>query len=87
VKRITATEASRNFSRILDEAEHEGETFLVERNGNAVAEIRPAPRRSTVEDLLRILRMSPPDPDFERDMREILADRENDYPVDRFSDR
>ena len=87
MKRITATEASRNFSRILDEAEHEGETFLVERNGNAVAEIRPAPRRSTVEDLLRILRMSPPDPDFERDMREILADRENDYPVDRFSDR
>ena len=87
MKRITATEASRNFSRILDEAEHEGETFLVERNGNAVAEIRPAPRRSTVEDLLRILRMSPPDPDFERDMRAILADRENDYPVDRFSDR
>jgi antitoxin (DNA-binding transcriptional repressor) of toxin-antitoxin stability system len=84
VKRITATEASRNFSRILDEAEHDHETFLVERNGHAVAEIRPAPRRSTVEDLLRILRMPPPDPDFERDMREILADRENDYPVDRF---
>jgi antitoxin (DNA-binding transcriptional repressor) of toxin-antitoxin stability system len=84
VKKVTATEAARNFSRILDEAEHDSETFLVERNGHPVAQIRPAPRPSTVEDLLRILRTTPPDPDFERDMRDVLADRERDYPTDRF---
>jgi prevent-host-death family protein len=84
MKRVTATEASRNFARILDAAEHDGETFVVERHGTPVAEIRPAARRSTVEDLLRVLRTPPPDPDFERDMREILADRELEYPADRF---
>jgi antitoxin (DNA-binding transcriptional repressor) of toxin-antitoxin stability system len=86
VKRITATDASRNFSRILDEAEHDRESFLVERNGHLVAEIRPAARRSTVEDLLRVLRSSPPDADFERDMRDVLADRDRHYPTDRFDD-
>jgi antitoxin (DNA-binding transcriptional repressor) of toxin-antitoxin stability system len=86
VKRITATEASRKFSRILDDAEHRGETFVVERHGRPVAEIRPSPRPSTVADLLRILGAPPPDADFERDMREILADRERHYPVDRFAE-
>ena len=86
MKRVTATEASRAFSRILDEAEHEGESFVVERHGRPVAEIRPATRRSTAEDLLRILRAGAPDPEFESDMREILADRESEYPPDRFAD-
>jgi prevent-host-death family protein len=85
VKRVTATDASRNFSRILDEAEHDGETFMVERRGRPVAEIRPATHPSTVEDLLRVLR-TPADPDFEGDMREILADRDRHYPVDRFAE-
>ncbi len=86
MKRVTATEASRNFSRILDEAEHERATFVVERHGQPVAEIRPARRPSTVEDLMRVLRTPAPDPGFAQDMREILADRERHYPVDRFAD-
>jgi prevent-host-death family protein len=40
---MAASEASRNFSAVLDEAEH-GETIVVTRNGRRVALIVPAPR-------------------------------------------
>lgn len=40
---MAASEASRNFSAVLDEAEH-GETIVVTRNGRRVAMITPAPR-------------------------------------------
>jgi prevent-host-death family protein len=40
---MTASEASRNFSAVLDEAEH-GETIVVTRSGRRVAMIVPAPR-------------------------------------------
>lgn len=40
---MTASEASRNFSSVLDSAEH-GETIVVTRAGRRVAAIIPAPR-------------------------------------------
>ncbi|WP_219412656.1 type II toxin-antitoxin system Phd/YefM family antitoxin [Pseudonocardia nigra] len=40
---MTASEASRNFSAVLDSAEH-GETIVVTRSGRRVALIAPAPR-------------------------------------------
>ncbi|SFM59971.1 prevent-host-death family protein [Pseudonocardia ammonioxydans] len=40
---MTASEASRNFSAVLDSAEH-GETIVVTRAGQRVAVIAPAPR-------------------------------------------
>ncbi|MDQ3151254.1 MAG: type II toxin-antitoxin system prevent-host-death family antitoxin [Actinomycetota bacterium] len=43
MREVSATEASRNFSAVLDSAEH-GETILVTRGGEAVATIAPAPR-------------------------------------------
>ncbi|GAA3459865.1 type II toxin-antitoxin system Phd/YefM family antitoxin [Saccharothrix longispora] len=43
MKEISASEASRNFSAVLDEAE-EGETIIVTRNGRPAAMIVPAPR-------------------------------------------
>ncbi|KAA2256721.1 type II toxin-antitoxin system Phd/YefM family antitoxin [Solihabitans fulvus] len=39
---ITASDASRRFSAVLDEAEH-GETIVVTRGGRRVAVISPAP--------------------------------------------
>ncbi|MEA2256386.1 MAG: Antitoxin Phd YefM, type toxin-antitoxin system [Solirubrobacteraceae bacterium] len=84
MKRVTATEAARNFSRLLDDAEHRSESFVVERNGRPVAEVRPAGAHSTVEDLLEILRMEAPDDDFEADMREVVADRDRHLPADRW---
>jgi prevent-host-death family protein len=43
MKEMTASEASRNFSAVLDAAE-KGETVVVTRSGRRVALIAPAPR-------------------------------------------
>lgn len=43
MREMTASEASRSFSAVLDSAEH-GETIVVTRAGRRVALISPAPR-------------------------------------------
>lgn len=84
MKRVSATEASRSFARLLDATEHERETFIIERRGRPIAEVRPAARSGTVADLIALLRRGPPDDDWERDMREIIADRDRHVATDRF---
>ena len=44
MKRISATEAARNFADVLDRVEQTGETFVVERRGRTVAQISAAPK-------------------------------------------
>lgn len=88
MKRISATDASRNFSSILNRAKHGGESFLVERNGEPMVEIRPAtgPKR-TLREFLEFLRATPlPDPDFARDMREIMKEGRRDVGRDPWAD-
>jgi antitoxin (DNA-binding transcriptional repressor) of toxin-antitoxin stability system len=55
VRRVSATEAARRFSDLLDLVERDGETFVVERRGRAVASIAPAAAVSgrTVKEILR----------------------------------
>ena len=55
MRRITATEAARRLSDLLDRVERDGETFLVERRGRAIASIAPAAAVSgrAVKELLR----------------------------------
>jgi antitoxin (DNA-binding transcriptional repressor) of toxin-antitoxin stability system len=55
MRRLTATEAARRFSALLDRVERDGETFVVERRGRAVASIAPAAAVSgrAVKELLR----------------------------------
>ena len=55
MKEISATEAARGFSALLDAVEHEHETFLVVRGGKNVARIEPAAGMSgaAVKALLR----------------------------------
>ena len=87
MKRISATEASRSFSRVLDQAEHGGESFIIERNGRAVAELRPAPTSSTVGDLIEFLRDVPlPDPDFRGDLLEIIDQSSREVARDPWSE-
>ncbi len=87
MKRISATEASRSFSRILDEAEHGGASFIIERNGRPVAELRPATKRSTVGDLVLFLREVPlPDADFRGDMLEIIERSSGDITRNPWAD-
>lgn len=55
MKEITATDAARGFSALLDAVEHEGETFVVTRGGRGIARIESAVGASgaTVKALLR----------------------------------
>lgn len=53
--RLTATEAARRFSDVLDRVEHDREVFVVERRGRAIASIVPAAPASgrAIKELLR----------------------------------
>ena len=76
-RRISATEASRSFSKLLDRIESEGGRFLVQRRGNDVCVMAPppvAPRRAS--ECIAYLRNRPPvvlDDRFGSDLRDILA--------------
>ncbi len=63
--RISATEASRRFSDILNRVRYRNEEFVVERGGEPVCRIVPAHRKFTVKDLAELLdRLPKPDPGF-----------------------
>ena len=71
---VSATEAARNFSDILDAVEHRGEHFTIVRRGRVVAQLDPVSsgRGADVKSLLRAARS---DPGFGRDiesLRELL---------------
>ena len=58
---MSATAAARNFSDLLNRVSYRGDTFIVERGGVAVAEIRPVgPGRFTGADLATLLSALPP---------------------------
>lgn len=74
MRTMTATEASRNFSGLLDLVQS-GETVRITRGNVPVAEVGPA-RRHTGADLeAAILTAGLPrlDDDFERDIAEAVA--------------
>ncbi|MEV4802059.1 type II toxin-antitoxin system prevent-host-death family antitoxin [Nonomuraea sp. NPDC049421] len=77
MKVMTATEASRSFATVLDEAER-GETIVVTRGGKQIAVIGPAPTapgRMVKAFLAR--NVGRLDPDFEADVsaaREVIDD-------------
>jgi prevent-host-death family protein len=83
VRVITATEASRRFAAVLDEAEH-GETIVVTRGGRRIAVIGPAPVAAgrAVKDVLGRHR---PDESWAEDLRSLRAaveDRPVEWPAD-----
>jgi antitoxin (DNA-binding transcriptional repressor) of toxin-antitoxin stability system len=73
VRRLTATEAARRFSELLDAVEDHGETFLVQRHGRTVARIGPTTgaRGAAVKELLR---GRPRDRAWADELRELRAD-------------
>src|SRR6266542_191494 len=57
---ITATEAARSFSDLLDRVQYRGETFVVERGGGAVCEIAPVgPPTFRLSDLFVVIASGP----------------------------
>ena len=83
--RVSATEASRSFSKLLDRIESEGGRFLVHRRGNDICVMAPpaiAPRRAS--ECIALLRNRSPvvlDGRFGNDLRDILASEAVEEPA------
>jgi prevent-host-death family protein len=72
MRTMTATEASRHFSDLLDAVER-GETIIIVRGSHPVAEIGPAHRRAGADLRAALADMPPPDDDFARNIAEAVA--------------
>ncbi len=72
MRTITATEASRRFSDLLDAIER-GESVTITRGNRPVAEIRPARRRTGKDLRAALAETSPPDERFVDDIASALA--------------
>lgn len=75
-ERVTATEAARKFSDILNRVRYGHETFVVLRAGEEIAKISPAhPGQSvTLRELIqRLSQIGAPDSRFAADLEEIQA--------------
>jgi hypothetical protein len=76
--RVSATEAARNFSELLNRVRYRRQSFLVERGGQAVCEIRPVYETTgfTGADLARLLKALPRAPETYVDAVEDILDRQ-----------
>jgi len=70
VKQLTATDAARRFSDVLDSVESEHETFVVVRRGRVVATIGPA-LAGNGKALKKALRANTPDSQWAGELREM----------------
>lgn len=70
MRQLSATDAARSFSDVLDSVESERETFVVVRHGRAVATIGPA-RVGTGRALKDALREHRPDAAWAAELREL----------------
>jgi prevent-host-death family protein len=79
---VTATEASRNFARLLDAVEHDGDTFTIVRHGRAVARLQPA-RTIDGKSLRELLASLDFDEEWVEEVRAIREEsrmQERDWP-------
>ena len=79
---MTATELARNVGDILARVRYQGDSYVIERNGEVVALLVPLPERPplTVGDLIRLWHSSgPTDPDFADDLEKVNS---FDWPPD-----
>ena len=63
MERLSATDAVRRFSDVLDAVETKGETFMIVRRGRAVARLSPA-TGAAGSDVKALLRKAPHDPEW-----------------------
>lgn len=67
---ISATEAARRFSDLLDEVEHHGDHFTIVRRGKAVATISPV-RHGKGSEVKEMLRTRRADGAWRKDLDEV----------------
>jgi prevent-host-death family protein len=83
--RISATEAARNFSDVLNRVRYRGEVFVVERGAEPMCRITPASApRCTVSDFVRMLQAIPRPDDGYLDIVESLAHHQPPLPKSRW---
>jgi prevent-host-death family protein len=70
MKQVSATEAARRFSDVLDSVESDSESFVVVRHGRAVATIGPA-FAGTGRALKKALRTHQPDMEWAAELRQL----------------
>ncbi len=72
MKDVSATDAGRRFSDMLDAVEHDGESFTIVRHGKPVARLAPvvSPSGSRLKE---VLRSAPPDEQLAADIAEARA--------------
>ncbi len=82
LKQLSATDAARRFSEVLDRIEQRGESVTIVRHGRAVATIGPA-GAGTGKVLKEALRNHRPDPDLVdevRELREFIGPAQDRWP-------
>ncbi|WP_120004891.1 type II toxin-antitoxin system Phd/YefM family antitoxin [Nesterenkonia muleiensis] len=72
MRTISATEASRRFSDLLDAIEV-GDTVTVTRGNRPIAEIRPAPHRTGRDLRAALTEIAPPDDRFAADIADAVG--------------
>jgi len=73
--RISATDAVRSFSELMNRIRYRGESFIVERGGKPICEILPArPPQFSGAELAKLLRSLPkPDSEYLADLEDLIA--------------
>jgi prevent-host-death family protein len=72
MRTVTATEASRKFSDLLDAIEA-GETITITRGNHPIAEIGPARQRTGADLRAALVGTTPPDDAFEQNVAEAVG--------------
>ncbi|MGH8011740.1 MAG: type II toxin-antitoxin system Phd/YefM family antitoxin [Candidatus Binataceae bacterium] len=72
---VSATEAARSFSELMNRVSYRGESFVVERGGKPICEIVPAGQvRFTGANLAKLLQSLPkPDEEYLTIVEELIA--------------
>jgi prevent-host-death family protein len=70
VAEVSATDAARNFSDMLDAVEHRGERFTIVRRGKVVAQLEPV-ISGKGRDVKALLDRHPADREYARDLASV----------------
>ena len=83
---ISATQAARTFSDLLNRVLYRGEEFVIERGGEPVGRLAPVrPRKFTVADMVQLLRTAPkPDTGYGKDLERIRKAQKPEVPRSRW---
>ncbi len=78
--KISATELARNLSDVLNRARYKGESFVIERNGEALATLQSVRKTVTWKEFVQWWVNNRPDDRFADDLEAIHAEMNRPLP-------